>query len=173
MSTSMGIGVLTHSTRNVLFTSRQQRCINTILFVEKNSGRMRARKNGIHSQYAGEAPDVREAEQDAEDYRHCKRERISMSTLHHSFFLPAALITNTSCELIVPIQCTLQTPNDGVSFASRNSSCFFPNPRNRALQKNALYMRCNAVQCNAMPAGRICVFSVPGKCRPAKTCASS
>ena len=38
----------------------------------KNSGRMRARKNGIHSQYAGEAPDVREAEQNAEDYRHCR-----------------------------------------------------------------------------------------------------
>lgn len=42
---------------------------------------MRARKNSIHSQYAGEAPDVREAEQDAEDYRHCKREMISISTL--------------------------------------------------------------------------------------------
>ena len=62
-----------------------------------------------------------------------------MSTLHHSFFLPAALITNTSCELIVPIQCTLHTPNDGSASASHQKRfpkhLTWPNPQEQGIAK--------------------------------------
>lgn len=109
-------------------------------YSRKNSGRsyMRARKkrSGLHLQYAGEAPDIRETEQDAEDYRHCEA-IISMSI--HS--LPPALITNTSCELIVPIQCTLHTRTMGQLTAhhvSQNSSCF-PNPQEQGIAKCTIH----------------------------------
>lgn len=42
-----------------------------------------------------------------------ERDSISMSPSSPSFFLPAALVTNKSCELIVPIQCTLHTRTMG------------------------------------------------------------
>lgn len=50
---------------------------------------MRARKNGIHLQYAGEAPDIREAEQNAEDNRHCNYISMSPSS---SIFHPSRCI---------------------------------------------------------------------------------
>ena len=55
-----------------------------------NTIRGRIRYMRAHSQYAGKAPAVGQAEQNAEDNRHCDRV-ISMSPS----FLPAALITNT------------------------------------------------------------------------------
>ena len=63
-----------------------------------------------------------------------------------SFFIPAALITNTSCELIVPIQCTLQTPNDGS--ASRPKQFVFSQTPGTGHCK--MHYTCNAMQCNAM-----------------------
>lgn len=47
-----------------------------------------------------------------------------------------------------------------VSFASRNGSCFPPNPRNRASQK--WHYTCNVMQCNAMSAGRILFLAYQG-----------
>ena len=56
----------------------------------------------------------------------------------------AALITNTSCELIVPIQCTLHTRRTMVSAHHiQKQFVFFPTPRNRALQ----YATTHAMQC--------------------------
>jgi hypothetical protein len=69
---------------------------------------------------------------------------IGTASDQHEQFLPAALITNTSCELIVPIQCTLHTRTMGqLTSRSQNSSCF-PNPQEQGIA-NALYMQCNAL----------------------------
>ena len=64
-----------------------------------------------------------------------------------------------------------------VSFASHHSIfpkqlVYDPKPQEQGIAK-CTYALCNVYAMQCVYAGWICVFSVPGKSRPAKTCASS
>ena len=139
-------GALTHSTRNVLFDPRQHMCCyySQIASIRGITQGVCARLNGIHLQYAGKAPDVREAEQDAEDNRHC-RESISISMSPSHSYHPSRCIDHQHimrADRTYPMHPA--HANDGSAQVLKQFVS--PTPRNRALQ-NAL---CNV---NAMQAG--------------------